>query len=298
MKTECPFRIVETASPVRGSNPRSGLLALLAALTLFFFSFPLLAEGPASGQAVNTLLHQAVSGDWRSAAHKARDKYRHPIETLEFFGLKPDMTVIELSPGGGWYTEILAPVLRDHGQLIEAVPPLDSKSAFMRRMAQRFAEKLKADAAAFGNVKTVAFAPPNQMKLGTDDSVDMVLTFRNTHDWMNESPKVLADVFQAVYKVLKPGGIFGVVEHRAKPFANAETSSRKLHRIPEDYILSLALNTGFRLAGVSEINENPKDPENINVHRLPPNLAGPTSEHARLKAIGESDRMTLKFVKP
>lgn len=291
---ERPAHEIETTSPARLHGARSGRPAALAACVLLLFSSPLLA----AGQGVDALLHKAVNGAWRSAAHKARDKYRHPIGTLEFFGLKPDMTVIELSPGGGWYTEILAPVLRDHGRLIEAVPPMDSKSKFMRRMAHMFAAKLKADPAVFGKVTTVPFAPPKQVKLGANDSVDMVLTFRNTHDWMNESPQTLTDVFQAVYKVLKPGGIFGVVEHRAKPFANAETSSRKLHRIPEDYMISLGLKTGFRLAGVSEINKNPKDPENVNVHRLPPDLVGPTSEHARMKAIGESDRMTLKFVKP
>jgi len=256
------------------------------------------ASAAAPGNNVNALLHQAVAGHWRSAAHKARDQYRHPIKTLEFFGLKPDMRVIELSPGGGWYTEILAPVLRDHGQLIEAAPPLTGDGTFMHNMAMRFSAKLHSDPAVFGKVKTVPFAPPAEVNLGPDGSADMVLTFRNTHDWMNHSPETLAKVFQAAFKVLKHGGTFGVVEHRAKPFANAQTSSRALHRIPEDYMIELGLKTGFRLADVSEINANPKDSENVNVHRLPPDLAGPKSEHAKMKAIGESDRMTLKFVKP
>lgn len=256
------------------------------------------AANAAAAPGVDTLLHEAVAGSWRSAANKARDTYRHPIQTLEFFGLKPDMTVVELSPGGGWYTEILAPVLRDHGQLIEAAPPLDSSSSFMRRMATRFDDKLKADPAVFGKVKLAPFAPPDQVALGPDGSADMVLTFRNAHDWLNNDPQTLAKVFEAAFKVLKHGGVFGVVEHRAKPFADAETSSKALHRIPEDYMIELGLKTGFRLDGVSEINANPKDPEDINVHRLPPDLAGPDSEHAKMKAIGESDRMTLRFVKP
>jgi predicted methyltransferase len=150
----------------------------------------------------------------------------------------------------------------------------------------------------FGKVKLVPFAPPDQVALGPDDSADMVLTFRNAHDWLNNDPQTLAKVFEAAFKVLKHGGVFGVVEHRAKPFADAETSSKALHRIPEDYMIELGLKTGFRLDGVSEINANPKDPEDINVHRLPPDLAGPDSEHAKMKAIGESDRMTLRFVKP
>jgi len=256
--------------------------------------------GPiASSDNTHTLLQEAVNGSWRSDAHKARDQYRHPIETLEFFGIRPDMTVIELEPGGGWYTEILAPFLYDHGHLIEATAPMNSKSNFMRRMVSAFDAKLKADPAVYGHIeKMVPFAPPEQVNLGPDNSADMVLTFRNAHDWLNHSPETLDAVFKAAYNVLKPGGVFGFTEHRARPFADAIVSSKTLHRIPEDYIIEAGLKAGFRLAGVSEINANPKDPEDINVHRLPPDLAGPDSEHAKMKAIGESDRMTLKFVKP
>ena len=266
---------------------------------LTFVAVPMLAAAShAADMKVDPALKAVLDGPQRSAEHKARDQYRHPGETLTFFGLKPDMTVVELWPFGGWYTEILAPVLRDHGQLIEAAPPLTGDGTFMHNMAMRFSAKLHSDPAVFGKVKTVPFAPPAEVNLGPDGSADMVLTFRNTHDWMNHSPETLAKVFQAAFKVLKHGGTFGVVEHRAKPFANAQTSSRALHRIPEDYMIELGLKTGFRLADVSEINANPKDSENVNVHRLPPDLAGPKSEHAKMKAIGESDRMTLKFVKP
>lgn len=231
-------------------------------------------------------LQQAVDGSWRPAANKARDTYRHPVQTLQFFGIRPDMTVIELDPGGGWYTEILAPFLHDHGRLIEAGAP-------------SFANQIKANPAVLGHIeKVVPFAPPLQLKLGPANSADMVLTFRNTHDWLNHSPATLAAVFQSAFDVLKPGGVLGLVEHRARPFADAVDSAKKLHRIPEDYLIALALKTGFRLAGISEVNANPKDPEDINVHRLPPNLAGPDSEHAKLEAVGESDRMTLRFVKP
>lgn len=235
-----------------------------------------------------TMLKEAVAGSWRSPANKARDQYRHPVETLEFFGIKPDMTVVELAPAGGWYTEILAPFLYAHGHLVEAVQP-----------GSKFAAKAKADPKVFGHItQLVTFSPPDRVNLGAPGSADMVLTFRNTHDWLNRGPKTLAAAFKATYAVLKPGGVFGVVEHRAKPFAEATESSRMLHRIPEDYLIELGLKTGFRLAAVSEINRNPKDPEDVNVHRLPPNLSGPESEHAKMKAIGESDRMTLRFVKP
>lgn len=253
---------------------------------------------PTSGS-TDAMLKTAVAGSWRSDANKARNQYRHPVKTLEFFGIKPDMTVIELSPAGGWYTEVLAPFLYAHGHLIEAAAPMDSKSKFMSNMAKNFAAKLKADSKVYGHIeKVIPFSPPAQVTLGPENSADMVLTFRNTHDWMNNGPETLAKVFTAAFAALKPGGVFGVVEHRAKPFADARISSGQLHRLPEDYMIDLGLKTGFRLDGVSQINRNAKDSENVNVHRLPPSLNGPDSEHAKMKAIGESDRMTLKFVKP
>ncbi len=255
------------------------------------------AMPPAAG-AADASLQQAIDGSWRSAAHKARDRYRHPLRTLEFLGLRPDMTVIELAPGGGWYTEILAPVLHDRGHLIEAAAPADAGSPFMRRMAAAFRKKLASDPAVYGNVRAIPFTPPTQVNLGPAESADMVLTFRNLHDWLNDSPATLAAVFQAAYTVLKPGGVLGVTEHRARPYENAVEASHALHRIPEDHVIELGLKTGFKLAGVSEINANPKDDETLNVHRLPPDLSGPSGEHATMRAIGESDRMTLKFVKP
>jgi predicted methyltransferase len=263
-----------------------GCAALLAGSA--FAAGPITASGDTPA-----MLQEAVAGAWRSPANKARDQYRHPVATLEFFGIKPDMTVIELSPGGGWYTEILAPFLYAHGHLIEAAPPSRDGGP------TRFEQMLKGNPEIYGHVaKVVPFSPPDHVNLGPEGSADMVLTFRNTHDWLNRSPETLDAVFQAAYKVLKHGGIFGVTDHRAKPFADAAESSKTLHRIPEDYMVEAGLRAGFRLAGVSDINANPKDPEDINVHHLPPDLAGPDSEHAKMQAIGESDRMTLKFVKP
>ena len=259
-------------------NPTRKLLLLLSAMLLPAIAVAATMHNPAT-------LQQAVDGSWRSAANTARDPYRHPLQTLEFFGLKPDMTVVELDPAGGWYSEILAPFLAAHGHLVEAGSPA-------------FANKKTTNPEVFGKISVVPFAPPLQTKLGAPGSADMVLTFRNTHDWLNHSPETLAGVFNAAFAVLKHGGTFGVVEHRAKPFADAVESAKQLHRIPEDYLIELGLKSGFQLAGVSEINANPKDPEDINVHRLPPDLAGPDSEHAKLKAVGESDRMTLRFVKP
>ena len=167
----------------------------------------------------------------------------------------------------------------------------------MMRMRSHFMDKIKANPEIYGDIKTVPFAPPKVVDLGPDNSADMVLTFRNLHDW--EMAGALKQVFQAAYKVLKPGGVFGVVSHRALPFANPEKSAHQLHRLPEDFVIQLGLDTGFRLAAVSEINANPKDPMTINIHHLPPDLSHDTkAQKKKYEKIGESDRMTLKFVKP
>ncbi|HET7673899.1 MAG TPA: hypothetical protein VFL54_00105 [Gammaproteobacteria bacterium] len=267
-------------------------------------------------------LIDVIQGPQRSVAHKLRDKYRHPHATLEFFGLKPDMTVIELQPGpAGWYTEILAPYLKDHGHLVDAAPPLDSKSKFEQESAKKFRAKLKADPATYGNVKVVSFSPPGKVDLGPANSADMVLTFRNMHDWKNAGS--LDAVLKAVYRVLKPGGIFGVVAHRANPETAPAEDAKMLHRLPEAYVINTVEQAGFKLAAVSRVNANPADPRTVIVHVLPPDrmaenvdkmLTGmidksDAKEKAFLKAytgqlqsvfdhIGESDRMTLKFVKP
>lgn len=257
---------------------------IFASLAAVLCSTALAAAAPASG--ASALLQQAVAGSWRSDAHKARDQYRHPVQTLEFFGLQPDMTVVELAPGEGWYTEILAPVLKDHGHLIAATG----------KTTGPYADMLKQHQAEFGEVKLVQFSPGDKkLDLGPAGSADMVVTFRNTHDWLNDSEAELGSVFDAAFKVLKAGGVLGIEEHRARPYMDAVTASNSLHRIPEDYMIDTAMKHGFVLAGISEINANPNDDESVNIHRLLPNLMGNDLE---LKKIGESDRMTLKFVKP
>ncbi len=258
-------------------------IGLFSALS---FAAAACAAPSVSTDATAALLQKAVDGDWRSAEHRERDRFRHPVGTLQFFGIQPDMTVIELAPGGGWYTEILAPFLSANGHLSEAASP-------------KFEQKIKEKPAVFGHiVKVIPFKPPLDVALGAPNSADLVLTFRSAHDWLNDSPATLDAVFKAVYDVLKPGGTFGVVEHRANPFADAVESSKQLHRIPEDYLIALGLQTGFRLQGVSEINANPQDSESVNVHRLLPDLKGPESERVGMIGIGESDRMTLRFEKP
>lgn len=243
-------------------------------------------------------LAAATQGDWRSASSKARDAARHPVETLTFFGIQPDMTVIELNPGGGgWYTEILAPFLRTHGQLIEPVIPVSDTGDFGRRAFSAFQEKLASQPALYDRVKLIpVFSPAVNPTLGRARSADMVLTFRNAHDWLNAG--MLDATFKAAFEVLKSGGVFGVVDHRALPNMDAADVAKTLHRIPESYLIAAGLKAGFLLRDISNINANPKDPLTLLVYALPPSYRGPAETRDAMTAIGESDRLTLKFVKP
>jgi predicted methyltransferase len=240
-------------------------------------------------------LDQALKGSWRDPANAARDQYRHPKQTLEFFGLRPSMTVVQLWPGAGWYTEILAPVLKDHGQLIDAAVPAKGESESDGTV--KYLAKLKAEPDVYGKVKVIDFAPPQKIDLGMPESADMVLTFRNLHNWQHDGQ--LDAVFAAAFKVLKHGGVFGVEEHRAAAGKTVDQVS-KYGYMPVDYVIQEAQKAGFKLAGQSEINANPKDTKDYpqGVWTLPPTYTLGDKDHAKYAAIGESDRMTLKFVKP
>jgi predicted methyltransferase len=240
-------------------------------------------------------LQRAIDSSFRSAEHRARDPYRHPLQTLTFFGIRSNMTVVELWPFGGWYTEILAPFLKDHGQLYAAA--MDPQST--NREDQEYNKELRAlfDAhpEQFARVKTTVLAP-GKMQIAPDGSADLVLTFRNIHNWVWSG--IEKDVFAAAYRALKPGGVLGVVEHRSDD-AQA-VPGRGVGYVGEDYAIGLIQSVGFRLVARSDINRNPKDTKNYpnGVWALPPTYANGDTDRTRYAAIGESDRFTLKFVKP
>jgi predicted methyltransferase len=242
---------------------------------------------PATAAQDDAALAAAIAGPNRSEANRARDKYRHPLETLTFFGIRPDMTVVEISPGAGWYTEILAPYLKDHGKLYEAVGGGAG--------AKSFAEKLKAEPAVYGQVIVTSLEPPAQTEIAPAGSADMVLTFRNVHDWLPKG--TTEDYFKAFYRALKPGGILGITDHRADP-SKPQDPKAKNGYVRQDYVIQIAEQAGFKLMGASEINANPKDDRDHPVWNLPPTLREGEKDRAKYLAIGESDRMTLKFAKP
>ena len=261
------------------------------------------AAGPARAQALldpaEAALKAALAAPHRTPAFVARDGWRHPFETLAFFGVQPGMTVVELSPGGAWYTEILAPLLRDQGQLILGANDPASIHAYYRRAAERLKVKLDARPDVYGRVVLTVFEPPAQLQFAAPGSVDRVLTFRNVHNWAAEGDAVVLAVFKSVYQALKPGGVCGVVDHRlpAGRVQDAKASSGYLH---EAYVRRLAESAGLRLDAASEINANPRDSADHKggVWALPPTYANKDADRARYEAIGESDRFTLRFVKP
>jgi predicted methyltransferase len=244
------------------------------------------------------LIDRALAGTHRAEGNAARDVYRHPKETLLFFGLTPEMTVVEIWPGGGWYTEVIAPVVRGSGTFYAAHFYVDEKSQkYMGAARDNFQKKLAVTPAVYDQVKMSAFSAPQQIAIAPAGTADLVLTFRNVHNWT--AAKADEAAFRAFYAALKPGGTLGVVEHRAKEGATLEQMI-KTGYMTEAYVISLAEKAGFKLAARSEINANAKDTKDYaaGVWTLPPTYRLGDKEHEKYAAIGESDRMTLKFVKP
>jgi predicted methyltransferase len=267
---------------------RHSLISAFLAATLISAAVPSLA----AGQSPHSAIAAAVADPGRSPANLPRDRYRHPVETLSFFDVRPDQTVVEYIPGPGWYAEILAPMLKGKGRYIPLVPDLP-------KVKEAAAAMLAKNAARFGDVTlaTVDFATgASSIAPGT---ADRVLTFRNVHNLMMANEDTAAHVFAAFYAALKPGGILGVVDHRLPESANSEREKSSGY-VKRSTVIRLAAAAGFKLAGESKINANPKDTHDWpdGVWTLPPVLTLGEKDRARYLAIGESDRMTLKFVKP
>ena len=236
-------------------------------------------------------LKGAVSSEDRTPKNMLRDSARNPVETLSFFGIKSDMVVVELSPGGGWYTEILANYIHYPGTLIAAHWSKDSDVAYFRRGRANFEKKIS-EKPMYGRVEIVDL----DSELADADTVDAVLTFRNLHNWLGPN---MDKIFSNTYKALKPGGVFGIVEHRAKPGTSMEVM-KKSGYVTEAHALEIARKHGFELVAKSEINANPKDTADHpkGVWTLPPVYRLKDKDREKYSAIGESDRMTLLFKKP
>jgi predicted methyltransferase len=244
---------------------------------------------------MDTALKAAIADPQRSPANRTRDTARHPYETLQAFGVKPDWTVVEIAPGGGWYTEILAPYVRDRGHYIAAVYVEDETEAAQAH--RRFDAKFGHDVARYGNVTVGMLRPSGLEDAGAPASADAVLTFRNIHNWIEGGH--FDEALRAFYAALKPGGVLGVEEHRARPGTSLERIIATGY-VPEAYVIEHAKAAGFELASRSEVNANPRDDKDHpnGVWSLPPTLRGGATDRDRFLAIGESDRMTLTFVKP
>jgi predicted methyltransferase len=254
------------------------------------------ANANAKAPRVSPALAAALKAPNRTPANLARDRYRNPGPTLAFFGVKPTDTVVEIWPGGGWYSEILAPYLAARGTYYAATPA---------RGTERFQQFVATKPDAYGKVKVATFpvlAAGGASGAGTpvpSGSADVVLTFRNVHNWMMGDQPFADQAFRQAYAMLKPGGILGIVDHRLPE--RADTAREKSSGyLKVSTVRRLAENAGFRFVAASEVNANPKDttdwPEGV--WTLPPTLRLKDQDRAKYTAIGESDRMTLKFVKP
>jgi predicted methyltransferase len=242
-------------------------------------------------------LAKAIADPRRTPANVQRDRYRHPLETLSFFGVEPDDTVVEIWPGGGWYTEILAPYLTTGGGKL-VLATLDGQLGGVAKLKE-------AQPTLYSTVSTATF-PAFDAKATRvpDGTADVVLTFRNVHNWRmgyrrDDKQDYSPEAFKQMFAMLKPGGVLGIVDHRL-PESASDERERNSGYIKVSTVRRLAEAAGFKLAGSSEINANPKDTADWpnGVWTLPPSLALKDKDRDRYLAIGESDRMTLKFVKP
>lgn len=270
----------------------------LAAVMMSSLAASALAMDKTSRKAVEA----ALSGDHRSAEDKARDVYRKPMDVLDFLGFRSDMTVVEIWPGTGWYTKVLAPALRERGQLYAAQFSLNPPNGYQRRAMGSFLTTLGQNPDLYRDVIVTTMAAPYELAIAPAGSADLVLTFRNVHNWVMESQgggKYAPLYFQAMFDALKPGGVLGVVDHRWPDPATEDPLSKNGY-ISIERTVAMAEAAGFRLAGQSPLLANPADDHEHprGVWTLPPSLALGDQDRASYVAIGESDRFLLKFVKP
>lgn len=274
---------------------RCWLAAILTAMAVLFLGAPRVsAESLSDDEAAK--LRSVIAGDHRTTRYSARDQFRHPYEVLSFFGVKPDMTVVELFPGGGWWTEILGPYLRENGRYYAANHQPGVGSERRQRSLKRYTAKLAARPDLYGSTKVTVLAPP-QTAIAPAGSADVVLTFRNVHNWMKAG--TAASIYRAMFMALKPGGVLGVVEHRGDPSVKQDPKGISGY-VNQSHAIELAVAAGFRLVAMSEVNANPNDTKDhpAGVWTLPPGYRLKDKDRAKYQAIGESDRMTLKFIKP
>ncbi|SOB78770.1 Predicted methyltransferase [Sphingomonas guangdongensis] len=267
---------------MRSLLPVLALLPVAAAVTSVAIGQPANLRG---------LLSQAVAAKTRSPANVARDRYRHPVETLAFFGVKPTDTVVELIPGGGWYTEILAPYLAARGTYYAA--------GNLERGLNGVKKLQTAAPATYGKVRLAAFPAAPGAAGVPDGSADVVLTFRNVHNLRFAGVDQTRAAFAEMFRMLKPGGTLGIVEHRL-PESRDAAAEEKSGYMKTSSVIGFARAAGFQVAGQSEVNANPKDtadwPEGV--WTLPPTYRLGDVDRAKYAAIGESDRMTIRFTKP
>lgn len=272
------------------------LLQILLALAISLSGWQLAIADHHNGAMLPSLEQLSVAAH-RSDTNIARNDFRHPVETLEFFGLESNMTVIEILPSRGWYTEIVAPYVKAHGKYYAAHFSPNASASYMAPNLRNFEAKITAEPELYGKITVRHLNPPHEVAIAPPESADMAMTFRNVHNWIMAGQE--HEFFAAFYTALKPGGVLGLVEHRALPSADMEVM-RTSGYVTEAYVIEVASAAGFELVGKSEINANPSDPTEHprGVWTLPPNYRLGDTDRAKYSNIGESDRMTLKFVKP
>lgn len=279
-------------------------LVYAASLATVLTGAAALADGHGGGDSSDMRLRDAIAGEHRSEEKKARDAYRNPYETLTFFGLEEDMTVLEINASGGWYTEIIAPVVANTGKYVATLTH-PSVSDRAKNSFERHQEAIDANRSIYGDAELAGIGPSNMAPV-EPGTADLVLTFRNIHNWMSQG--TIDDMLAMMYNSAKPGGYLGIVEHRGDPMVTQDPKAQSGY-VNEGYTIKIAEDAGWQLVATSDINNNPMDDKDYEgrVWRLPPTLryfgreGFPSLEGAdrqRSLAIGESDRYTLLFVKP